>query len=256
MPGATLFTSEVLTLEAATTLLFVIFDTDANDRGPVAVRLFNTETGAAVNIIDPLFPPTIRFIHASQDLGAADIYIDDPLTTPLIEDQDFLGISAELEVPVGLLPITYTAFDNIGTILVDEDISMAAGARLDYYIAGDGASPFSITMLPNRRSVETLARLTVVYTETNHDPMDFYIVVADTDIADVLPRYIGMSAGNQSSPAQLIAGSFDLYLAVGGEKTVVTGPVRLDIAVGDVVTAIVYDTVETATADIVLFRDF
>ena len=124
MPGDILFTSDVLTMTAATTMLFIIFDTDANDRGPVSVRAFNTETGATSSIVDPLYPPTVRFIHASQDLGAVDIYIDDPVTTPIIEDQDYLGISAETEVPVGALPITYTAFDNIGTILVDEDISM------------------------------------------------------------------------------------------------------------------------------------
>jgi len=89
MPGDILFTSDVLTLDAATTLLFLIFDTDANDRGPVSVRAFNTDTGAILNLVDPLFPPTVRFIHASQDLGAVDIYIDDPITTPFVEDRVF-----------------------------------------------------------------------------------------------------------------------------------------------------------------------
>jgi hypothetical protein len=65
-----------------------------------------------------------------------------------------------------------------------------------------------------------------------------------------------MVAGQDSIAAQLAAGSFDLYLTVTGEKTIVAGPVQVDLVLGDVVTAIVYDTVDTATADIVLFPAF
>jgi hypothetical protein len=256
MPGDILFTSNVLTMAAATTMLFIIFDTDASDRGPVSVSAFNTDTGAAATLIDPLFPPTVRFIHASQDLGAVDIYIDDPVTTPIIEDQDYLGISAETEVAVGVLPITYTAFDNIGTILVDEDISMTPGVRVDYYVMGEGASPVSLATVPNRRSVETRAKFTVVYTETNHDSLDLYIVEAAADIADLPPRFTGLIAGLEPLLTPLPEGSFDIYLTVTGEKTVVAGPLQVDLVLGDVVTAIVYDAVNTATADIVVIPDF
>jgi hypothetical protein len=55
---------------------------------------------------------------------------------------------------------------------------------------------------------------------------------------------------------QLPEGSYDIYLTVTGEKTIVVGPVQVDLVLGDVVTAIVYDTVDTATADIVLFPAF
>ena len=256
MPGDILFTSDVLTMEAASTMLFIIFDTDANDRGPVSVRAFNTENGATSSIVDPLYPPTVRFIHASQDLGAVDIFIDDPVTTPIIEDQDYLGISAETEVPVGALPITYTAFDNIGTILIDDRILMAPGARVDYYVLGEGASPVSLPILPNRRSIETLAKLTVVYTETNHDSLDLYIVEAAADIAELAPRFAGLTAGLEPLLTQLPEGSFDVYLTVAGEKTVVTGPLQVDLVLGDVVTAIVYDAANTTTADIVIIPDF
>lgn len=256
MPGDILFTSDVLTMDAATTLLFIIFDTDANDRGPVSVRAFNTDTGATLNVVDPSFPPTVRFIHASQDLGAVDIFVDDPLTTPIVEDQDFLGISPENEVSVGVLPITYTAFDNIGTILVDDDILMTTGVRVDYYVLGEGASPVSLAALPDRRSIETLAKFTVVYTETNHDSLDLYIVEAGADIADLSARFTGLTAGLDPLLTQLPEGSFDVYLTVTGEKTVVVGPLQVDLVLGDVVTAIVYDAVNTTTADIVVIPNF
>ena len=257
MPGDILFTSDLLTLDAASTLLFIILDTDANDRGPVSVRAFNTETGSAINVIDPLYPPTVRFIHASQDLGTVDIYIDDPLTTPIIEDQDFLGISAEIEVPVGVLPITYTAFDNMGSPpFVDEDILFTPGLRVDYYVVGEGASPVSLATVPDRRSIETLAKFTIVYTETNHESLDLYIVEAGADIAELFPRLFGLVAGLDPIVTRLPEGSFDVYLTDRGEKTVVAGPLQVDLVLGDVVTVIVYDAANTTTADIVVFPDF
>jgi hypothetical protein len=178
------------------------------------------------------------------------------VTTPIIEDQDYLGISAEKKVPVGVLPITYTAFDNIGTILLDEGILMAPGTRVDYYVLGEGANPLSLPTVPNRRSIETLAKFTVVYTETNHDSLDLYIVEAAADIADLPPRFTGLIAGLEPLLTPLPEGSFDVYLTVTGEKTVVTGPLQVDLVLGDVVTAIVYDAVNTATADIVVIPDF
>jgi len=256
MPGATLFTSDILSLNATTTIQFMIFDTDGNDRGPVSVRLFDPVTGSAGSIVDPMFPPTMRFLHASQDLGAVDIFIDDPLTAPILEDQDFRGISAEIDVPAGGLPITYTAFDNIGSILLERDVLMFAGTRVDTYVVGEGASPISITALPDRRSVETFARFTVVYTETNHEPLDLYIIGPGLDIAEANPRFVGMVAGQDFVVTNLPEGSYDIYLTVTGEKTVVAGPVQVDLVLGDVVTAIVYDAAETTTADIILFPAF
>ena len=256
MPGAILFTSDTLVLNPTTTLQFMIFDTSNNDRGPVSVRLFDPVTGSAASIVDPQFPSTIRFLHASQDLGAVDVFIDDPLTTPALDDQDFRGISAEIEVPVGQLPITYTAFDNIGSILLERDVSIFAGSRVDAYVLGEGASPLSMTTFPDRRSVETFAKLTVVYTETNHEPLDLYLVAAGSELAEAGVWFIGMTAGQDPISAKLTEGSFNLYLTVTGEKTVVAGPVPVDLVLGDVTTAIVYDTVDTATADIVLFPAF
>ena len=257
MPADILFTSDVITMDAATTMLFIIFDTDANDRGRVSVRAFNTETGDAATLFDSLeFPPTVRFFHALQDLGAVNIYVDDALTDLRVEGHDYRGISDEIEVPVGALPITYTAFDNIGTILVDENISMTPGARVDYYVLGDATSPVSLATVPDRRSVETLAQFTVVYTETNHDPLDLYIVEAAADIADLPARFSGLTTELEPLLTQLPEGSYDLYLTVTGEKTVVAGPIQVDLVLGDVVTAIVYDAVNTATADIVVIPDF
>jgi len=256
LPGAIQFTSDVLSLNAASTIQFMIFDTDGNDRGPVSVRLFDPVTGSAGTIVDPMFPPTIRFLHASQDLGAVDVFVDDPLTTPFLEDQDFRGISAEIDISAGELPITYTAFDNIGSILLQRNVLIFAGLRLDAYVVGEGASPVSLTTYPDRRSVETYAKLTIVYAETNHEPLDLYIIETGSDIIEASARFVGMTAGQDALVTNLDEGSFNIYLTVGGEKTVVAGPVQVDLMLGDIVTAIVYDAAETTTADIVLFPAF
>ena len=65
-----------------------------------------------------------------------------------------------------------------------------------------------------------------------------------------------MTAGLDPLVTQLPEGSYDVYLTVTDEKTVVFGPLQVDLVLGDVVTAIVYDTVNPATADITIIPDF
>jgi len=139
---------------------------------------------------------------------------------------------------------------------IEGDILMTPGSRVDFYVLGDGASPISMVNVPNRRSIETLAKFTVIYTETNHDSLDLYIVETGADIAVLSPRAIGLVAGLDPFLTQLPEGSYDIYLTDRGEKTVVAELLQLDLVLGDVVTAIVYDTVETTTVDIVVFPDF
>ena len=64
-----------------------------------------------------------------------------------------------------------------------------------------------------------------------------------------------MPAGTPPLASELQEGGFDLYLTTPGEKTVIAGPVRLDLALGDIVDVIALDNVDPAIADIVFVPD-
>jgi hypothetical protein len=101
-----LFVTNPILLSAQSSFLFSIFDADANEFAPVSLALYNLNGGGSSLLADTRSNPTARFFHASKDFGATDIYIDDPITTPFVEAQNFGDVSVERPIPAGLLPLT------------------------------------------------------------------------------------------------------------------------------------------------------
>ena len=54
--------------------------------------------------------------------------------------------------------------------------------------------------------------------------------------------------------APLGAGSYDVYLTEFNDKTVLAGPYRLDLALGDIVDMAAVDTVDPAVLDILFMQ--
>jgi len=105
----------------------------------------------------------------------------------------------------------------------------------------------------DRRSIETLARLTFFHSSINHDLVDLYVVDAGTSIDDQLPRQIAISRLLQTPPIGIDAGSYDVYITTSGEKTVLDGPISLEAALGDVFEAVLLDRVDPSLAEFKLF---
>ena len=111
--GNVLFQSIPTQIVASQSVLITVLEGDANDTAPVAVRIFNQE-GSAATLADSRFPPTARFVHATTDLGTADIYDDTGLQNRIVADLAYGDITADIEVPAGEVPITATAAGNVG----------------------------------------------------------------------------------------------------------------------------------------------
>jgi hypothetical protein len=254
-----LFSSNSFTTEAATSLLFSVFDGDASEVAPLAVLSFNTTSGGTALLYDSRLSPTIRFFHASKDpaVDLVDIYAEDLLATPapapLIAGHAFEDITGDITVPTGTLPIAYTTANDIMAIHVQEELNPAPGLRWNLYFVGEPGDPQIILGRADRRSVETVVRLSLLQTAANHELLDLYIVDRDEDITPetVLPAGVGISPTGLPINTTLLAGSYDLYLTTSGEKTVVDGPFQLDVELGDIVDLIVYDVDDTAFAKIV-----
>lgn len=255
-----LFESEPFTPATRTSIIASVFDADANELAPVSVTLIDATSGINALLVDSNSSPTIRFYHASSDVGDVDIYIDDPLGTPIVSGQTFRGISGDIEVPEGEVPITYTTAGGTGTLLIDEDRIVPPGTQSNYYLIESAAGEdIIVAAIPDRRSVETFAKLNIINTASNHFAVDIYLVQPDPEdpapedpIADRVPVIGGLPLGGSPALLPLVEDSFDIYVTEPGEKTIITGPVRLDIAAGDILEAIIYDNVDPATADLVL----
>jgi len=247
------FVSNPVTFTEQTAILISVFDGDANDLSPWAVRFFNQAAGGAGALLDSRFQPTIRLFHTSLGIGTTDIYTDDPLTTPFIAGHAFGDFTGDVEVPAGDLPLTYTAVDNIGSILVDTDRIIFAGTRSHYYLIKNSAdADVLVDHRPDRRSIETIVKLSIINTAASHTGLDVYAVARGELIDEALPLFIGLPLGADPIPLRIAPGSYDIYVTVLREKTVLAGPIPLDVALGDVVDAIIYENVSPDVVDFVL----
>ena len=254
-PGTVLFTSDTLALPAQTAVTIAVFDTDANDLDQVSVRSF-TATGGSARIGDVTVMPTVRFFHASMALATADIYADDvTMSAPVVTGQAFGEFSDDIPLPDGLNTVTYTGAGDTATILLEQEVAITRGTRNNFYVIGETDALQPIITIVDRRPVETFVKFSLLHAAFNHEIIDFYLVDADADITDLSPLLFGLPAGTQPLQSTFQAGSYDIYVTVAGEKTVIAGPVRLDVDVGDIVDLVILDNTDPAIADL-LFVPF
>ena len=69
-------------------------------------------------------------------------------------------------------------------------------------------------------------------------------------IDDELPIFRGYSSRAINSPLEVAAGVYDFYLTGLDDKEIVAGPYRLDVANGDVIDMVVFDTTDPAVLEI------
>ena len=249
-PSTIHYVSDTIPFAPRNALIITVFDADANDTAPVSVRAI-TAGGASSRLADVRFPPTARFIHASADLGAADIYDDAMLGTPIVTNHQFGDTTADLDVAIGESTISYTAPGSPGVPLFDSTLNATAGTHNDVVAVGQSGSITTSNFVADRRSVETIVKFRLFHAAANHGLIDVYVVDAGTAIDDVLPRLAQLNFGFPSLTVALDAGSFDVYLTPTGDKTILlAGPVRIDPVLRDVIDAIALDTVDPATAEI------
>jgi hypothetical protein len=251
-PTNILFQSLPTQILASQSVIVAVFEGDANDTAPVSVRIFN-QLGSSSTITDARFPPTARFIHATMDLGTSDLYDDAALQNRIVADLAFGGVTGDIDMAVGEVPITATAPGNVGAIQLEDTLTTFAGSRSNYYFTVLSDEVVGTQILVDRRPIETVARLTFFHSAINHDFVDLYVVEAGTTIDDVLPRQIALGYGLQTSAVGLEAGNYDIYVTTAGQKTILDGPVSLEAALGDVFEAVLLDRVDPSLAEFRLF---
>lgn len=251
-PGTILFESNTLSPQASTELLFSIFDPDANDLWPVPVRGFNLTTGASFNVVDASITPAVRFYHANIDLGPIDIYVDDPLTTPLVDDQSFGGFTGDLPMPANEVPLTFTAFDNMGSVIFDIDRTFAEGTLNHLYLVKNSSGvDVIVDHIPDRRSIETFAKVSFLNSAALDTNIDVYVVARDELIDETNPILFSLPVALDPVTVTLVEGAFDVYVTRTTEKVALAGPVPLDVVLGDVVEMIIYETGDPVAVDVV-----
>lgn len=248
-PTDVVYVSDTTAIAAQGTFIFMPFEGSTSNTAPVVVRAIST-AGDSISLPDPRFPPTIQFINASMELGASDIYDDELLTSQLVANHDYLEVSAELDIPAEANTFYYTPTGDTTAVTLETILTAFNGNRYRL-VASGAAGEFSGTaLIPDRRPVETHAKLLPFQVSNNFDFVDVYAVAADTSVDDANPVQFGLSPRLLTATVPLAAGSYDIYITESLEKVVLAGPYRIDVALGDIVDMIIVDTVDPAVLDI------
>ena len=253
-PATILYQSYDTFFAALFSYTITIFDADPSITGNISVRSISRQ-GAAIELADSNFPPTLRTVHAAFGTENIDIYRDEDFTAPIYSDLGFGETTGDLPVLDGTVIYSYTAVGNPGAIIDEESQLVPRGLRVTTILAGlPGAELVRIILIDNRRSIETHAKLRLIQAAANFPTLDLYLVDVGADITDLNPTIRSMTFGLGTDFVAQISNSYDLILTLPDEKTLIAGPLPLDLVEGDVVEALITDTVDPVVADIVITR--
>ena len=249
-PSIVHFESNEFGALAQNSVLICIFDGDANDTFQWSVRgYFANGSSGVLNDVDST--GTARFYHASTALATADIYNDETLMAPpIVTDHAFGAFTDDMVLPVGVNLLFYTATGMSGVPLLDSDVTIFDSAHKYVYAVGDVDTLQAIEFIPDRRSVETSAKLSVLNSSINHPLVDLFIVPTGTDFTVVIPGFANLAIGSIPRTSTIVEGSFEMYITPAAELTILTGPITLDTMFGDVFEFIIYDNVDPMIVDL------
>ncbi len=243
-----LFESSSLGFIEGSAYLCTIFEGDANEVSPIAVRLMNTTVSTIGRLTDVNASPTARFYHASTTAGDADIYFEETLTMPVLTGHTFGDVSGDIEIPSGEVTLTYTAAGNSGSLIYESTRNIANGTRNNYYLARtqDGIEIVTTAFL-DRRLIETQARFSLAHVAADHPVVSVYIVPTGEGIEDTLPVLPALLALIPPISIPLPEGDYDVYVTAlddENEQIVLLGPEPLSMVLGTFVESVLYDTVD------------
>ncbi|MBU2676808.1 MAG: DUF4397 domain-containing protein [Gammaproteobacteria bacterium] len=247
-PDTVMFVSGTETFAARGAYIITPFDAGPEFVAPTVVGAINT-LASGFSLPDSRFPPAVEFVNAAIDLGTSDVFDDETLMSKRVSDLAYLDVSEELEVSAGVNSFFFTPAGDTAAITLESTLSAFGGVRYRQVAVGTAPDFLALTVIPDRRPVETHAKFSLLHTSNNFDFLDFYLVEADTSIDDVLPRRAAIAARVPSSTIALAPGSYDIYATEFAEKTPLAGPYRIDVTVGDIVDMIIVDTVDPVVLD-------
>ncbi len=240
-PGAAMFVSETTAFAAQDAVIIPAFDGNANTNAPMLVRAFGA-SGSGFALPDSRFPPTAEFVNAAMELGTSDVFDDEMLTSKRVADFAYRDVSDEIEIASGENTFYFTPAGDTTAITLQNTFSATGGTRYRVIAVG-GSGLFSTrTFTPDRRSVETAAKLVPFQTSNNYDFLDVYAIPPDSTIDDEFAVRPALITREASTSVALAAGTYDLYVTNFGEKVPLAGPFRVDVTLGDIVDIIIVDS--------------
>ncbi|MDJ0910333.1 MAG: hypothetical protein QNI99_14135 [Woeseiaceae bacterium] len=242
-PSTLIYQTDTIIYAPRLAQTLTIFDGNENDVAAYNVRLINSQAGIA-NLPDVLTQPTVRIFQAAISLPPSDVYDDEMLTNLVLPNHQFGDFTGDISVPEGVTTYTYTAVGNTSAIQFESGINAFAGTHSNFIVIGDMDNRVATTYVPDRRRITTQVRFTVYHAAFNFEDLDLYLVEPGTPIDDDVTRFFPLDYSLNTPPLSIDEGSYELFATVRGEKTIVGGPLAIDVTFGDTLEILLLDTVD------------
>lgn len=253
-PQDVLYTSNTRTFQPSSTDTVFLFDQDPSRTGNLEVRLI-TGAGGTIQLPDARFTPSARIVHAALDIGAVDLYENSDFTNPVQGNQVFGDIVENVPLTAGTNDYTWTDAGNSGAVIHEEPQVINSGSRVSLLLVGPASDPDSMNLLNIRRPYATSARISFIQAAQNYEFVDVYLLPAGESIDDNDATSPGVPFKFALSSTAVVADSYEVTITEVGEKTVLAGPVALDLALRDVVDVLILDTVDPNVAELRILRN-
>ena len=247
-----LFTSQGAELVARSAHVITVYDGDANDTGPAFVRSV-TSARVVRTFPDVSTGPRVRFVHTSYETEAVDIYDDEMLTSLVVGNLPFRGVTDYLETTTDGRTYYFTPQGSTAQVLFEQEITAIPPATFtDFYVAGTATEKAAVPFVPDRAPISTSTKLSIFNGAFNFESVDVYLVERGAAVADEGVRIlIGVDSGGLSPVVELIEGSYDLYLTESDTSNVISPGLPLDLVAGSVIDLLAVDTADPAVLDLV-----
>ena len=246
------FVSDEIFILAQFAHVMTVFDGDGNDTAPMVVRSM-TSVGNPMFLTDPRYPPKTRFIHSAYTLETVDVYDDELLTNLVVPGVQFKDATADLDTTSVAKTYYFTPANSQATILFDRAVSSQAPGTFGHiYLLGDTDAWGGVPLVPDRASSSISVKLRIFHAALNYARFDVYLKNRDEPIDEEdLPLIIAAAYSFPSSLVQIVAGSYDIYLTEQGNKTEISAPLQIDVALGDIVDLLAVDTMDPLVIEII-----
>jgi hypothetical protein len=253
--AAVVFDSGSLTLPGGADLLLVAVANTGPGDSPISLVAADAE--GSFEILDAETPAELRAVHASPDAPAVDVVVNDDFANPVLTDVPFPLVSDYLAVPAGTYNIKVTPTGNPGVIVIDADISVAAGEQYSVYASDVLASIAPYVLKDDNRPIATEAKVRIVHLAPGAGLVDIYVTSPGADLSTLSPTFPAVDFKDETGYTRLAGGEYDVTVTAAGTKDAAIGPVTVMLSDGGVYTAAARDAAGGgAPFGLILLDDF
>ena len=235
-PGTTnvLFDSGTFGIDGFTRQIFLLRD----NFGPSgkSFRVTRVTADGALQFPNEGTQTSMRFGNFIADAPAVDVYFTDTMHPPTFTNAPFAQLLPRTLVSPGglVVPIKVTAAGTTTPLVLDSNIGVAADTFQTVLAGGLDAKDTTavVSMIDDPRTIAPEARLRFMNVSPEAGGVDVYVLPPGLPIADT-PATLPGVALNSAPVTPLLEGSYDVTVTRAGSQTVLIGPERISVELGN-----------------------